>query len=96
MDKKNTTTKPMEKKAFEIPIKILKKAREKSRIEDPCPICQIDDAIAFLEAAQRVDRERCLNLLCPICYQGLLSIPDLRSDFRGQLRSLLEALPKGD
>ncbi len=61
-------------------------------LEEKAQSCRA--AIAFLEAGQKMDRERCLILADEI------PMPDLRDELRlkvrGEIRALLGALPKGD
>ena len=48
---------------FDFTIWTIRKAREKLRIDDPCPICDMDAAIRVLEAAGKVNKKSSIREL---------------------------------
>jgi hypothetical protein len=91
---------------FDAAIKSLHKARDKARIDDPCPICQIDEAIIVLEswprweklisAAGKVDKLAIIKTMEETTYRPLdcrKTSPGIIGDCLMQIRALLAAIP---
>jgi len=80
---------------FDFTIWTIRKAREKLRIDDTCPICDMDAAIRVLEAAGKVDKDKLVVYLNhEIDWKENDPYGPGSAEQDREIRALLEALPE--
>ena len=81
---------------FDIAIFALRRELKKAAIDDPCPICSYEAAIAVLEAAGKVDGDTATKVWDWLHSESAICPPWVNAENSRAIRALLAALPGGD